>query len=207
MTGWEIGKASASRLLCAADLPTPSVIALVVAVVSILTKELLYQMTLHVGKAASSPVTIANAHHHRSDAMSSVVALVGIGGAQLGCPWADPLAGLVVTCFIWKTSLDIGRDALSDLSDACPDLETITPSVHRAVAEVEGAVVFRALRARRMGPFVALSLDLHVQPTLTVAQAAAVEMRVRDRILAASQCTDVAIRIVPASVPAYLRTS
>jgi divalent metal cation (Fe/Co/Zn/Cd) transporter len=84
----------------------PTSVAAIAAVLSIVVKEGLYHVTLRAGTRADSQATIANAHHHRSDAFTSAVALVGIGGAQLGWAICDPLAGTLVSVFIahagWK---------------------------------------------------------------------------------------------------------
>jgi len=91
--------------------------ALLAAVASIGIKEWLYQITAAVGKKQNSQVLVANAWHHRSDALSSVVALVGIAGACLGFPMLDPLAGLGVAAMVATTGVHVGWDSIQQLTD------------------------------------------------------------------------------------------
>lgn len=99
-------------------LPRPGAIALVAAVASIIVKEILYRYTVRVGRRVQSPSVIANAWHHRSDALSSLGTLVGIGCAYfLGAKWriADPVAALVVAVFIFKIAFDLIRTGIGEL--------------------------------------------------------------------------------------------
>ena len=99
-------------------LPRPGAIAVIAAAVSIVAKEALYQWTARVGKQIDSPSVVANAWHHRSDALSSIGALLGIGLAYfLGEKWriADPIAAIVVAALIVKVAIDLCRTALAEL--------------------------------------------------------------------------------------------
>ena len=87
----------------------PGELALWAAGISIVIKELLYQLTHRIGKKQNSRILIANAWHHRSDAVSSIAALIGITGATLGFPMLDPIAGFLVAGLIIKSGVDIGR--------------------------------------------------------------------------------------------------
>ena len=88
------------------------------AALAILSKEALYRVTLAVGEREDRPVVVANAHHHRSDALSSVVALCGIGGAACGAPLLDPVAAVVVAAMITRSGVQIGWEAVMGLTDA-----------------------------------------------------------------------------------------
>lgn len=99
-------------------IPRPGFIAILAAAISIVVKELLYQYTIRIGRKLDSPSVVANAWHHRSDALSSIGALLGIGAAYLlGEKWriADPIAAIVVAALIVKVSYDLCRTALADL--------------------------------------------------------------------------------------------
>ena len=99
-------------------LPRPGLVALVAAGVSIVVKEILYRYTVREGRAVDSPSVVANAWHHRSDALSSLGTLVGIACAYfLGQKWriADPIAALVVAVFIFKVAFDLVRTGLNEL--------------------------------------------------------------------------------------------
>ncbi len=100
----------------------PGRLAAIAAVVSILVKEALYWYTRHHAKRIDSGALMAEAWHHRSDALSSIGALIGIVGARMGHPLLDPVASLVICCFIAKAALDIFRDAVSKMVDhACSE--------------------------------------------------------------------------------------
>lgn len=90
---------------------------LVVAAASVASKELLFHMTFASGQNYHSPSTIANAYHHRSDALSSLVAVVGIGGALMGCAWLDPLAATVVGLMVARMGLEVAQESISGLAE------------------------------------------------------------------------------------------
>ncbi|MCZ6513786.1 MAG: cation diffusion facilitator family transporter, partial [Nitrospinae bacterium] len=106
---WEIIATDAFR--------TPTWPALVAAVISIAVKEILFRYTRAAGEITKSPSLVANAWHHRSDAFSSIAALVGIGGAMAGYPIMDPVAAIVVSVMILKVGYNIAFRGLSDLMD------------------------------------------------------------------------------------------
>ena len=102
----------------------PGVLALVAAVVSILTKEGMYWYTRFHAKKIDSSALMADAWHHRSDALSSVGALVGIAASRMGYPLMDPLSSLVICVFIEKAALDIFKDAINKMVDKACDEDT-----------------------------------------------------------------------------------
>ena len=99
-------------------------LALVAAIVSIATKEMMYWYTRYHAKKIDSSALMADAWHHRSDALSSVGALIGIGGAMLGYPVMDSVASLVIFVFIAKAAYDIFKDAIDKMVDHSCDEET-----------------------------------------------------------------------------------
>ena len=106
------------------NLQRPGALALVAAVVSIATKEIMYWYTRHYAKKIDSSALMADAWHHRSDALSSVGALVGIGGAMMGFPVMDSIASIVIFVFIAKAAYDIFKDAMDKMVDHSCDDET-----------------------------------------------------------------------------------
>jgi cation diffusion facilitator family transporter len=106
------------------DNSVPGRLALIAAIVSIVVKELMYWYTRANAKKVDSSALMADAWHHRSDALSSVGALIGIGGARLGFPVMDPLASLVIFVFIVKAAYDIFADAIDKMVDHSCDAET-----------------------------------------------------------------------------------
>ena len=125
-TGIKIGSQAVKDIIGGnyQDLQKPGVLALVAAVVSIATKEIMYWYTRHYAKKIDSSALMADAWHHRSDALSSVGALVGIGGAMMGYPVMDSVASIVIFVFIAKAAYDIFKDAMDKMVDHSCDDET-----------------------------------------------------------------------------------
>ncbi len=103
------------------SLAVPTLLPLIAAVVSIVVKEAMFRYTLHYAKVMNSAAFVADAWHHRSDAVSSVGSLVGIIGAKLGLPIMDPIAAVVIAAFILKSAYDIIKDALDKMMDSACD--------------------------------------------------------------------------------------
>ena len=181
-------------------LPRPGAIAIVAAAFSIVAKELLYRYTIHIGKQTESPSVVANAWHHRSDALSSIGALLGIGAAYfLGEKWriADPIAAIVVAALIMKVAIDLCRTALAEL---------LEKSLPRAVEEEILSIILATpnvykphnLRTRRIGADIAIEVHIRVEGNMTVNESheisKQIEIALRDRF---GERTAVAIHIEP----------
>jgi len=166
-------------------------LAMSVATFSIVAKELLFQATARVAKRINSPVLIANAWHHRSDALSSVVALIGIAGAKLGCPMLDPIAGFIVAGMVMLAGLQVGSDALKQLTDTAePEL---VGRVNKGVASIPGlweedgaplGLRYSNVRARRMGPQTHVDLTVTAKKSMSTATAASVVEKIKKGIIA-----------------------
>ena len=144
-------------------LPEPTWLAFAVATASILVKEILYRHTVRVGKQVKSDATIANAWHHRSDAISSLGTMAGIGGAiLLGDKWRilDPLAAVLVSIFIIKSGYDIMSPAVNELLEgALPEKQSA--EISELINSVNGVKGFHNLRTRKIGN--AIAVDVHVK--------------------------------------------
>ena len=160
----------------------PGTAALWMAGIAICFKEALFHVTRMVGRRSGSRVLLANAWHHRSDAISSVAALVGIGGAQWGIPLMDPIAGVLVAGLIIKTGIDIGYESIRELTDETVEEEVIS-ELGRILAEIDGVDHFHEMRARRMGPQLLVDLHIEVDSMMSISAAHQVAERVRLRIL------------------------
>ena len=123
-TGLVIGYQGVLKILKPEELEAPGLLALFAAVLSIGVKEAMYQYTRKAAKQIDSDALMADAWHHRSDALSSVGALIGIGGARLGFPVLDPVASLCICLFIAKAACEIFRDAVNKMVDESADEET-----------------------------------------------------------------------------------
>ena len=144
------------------DLAAPGQIALWAALLSIVLKELLFQYTIRRGKAIESQALVANAWHHRSDAISSIGAALGIGGALLlGNRWTvlDPIAGIIVGAMLVKTSIDLIRGSMEDLTDGSLPEET-EQEILQIIRSVPDVNAPHDLRTRRIGNRIAI--EVHV---------------------------------------------
>ncbi len=156
----EIGWDAVERLGGKASRP-PLLFAVLGPAVSIITKEILFRKTRAVGKRIHSPALIANAWHHRSDAMSSIPALVTVGIAAIGPRWAflDALGAVLVAGLILKVAWEIAAPALSELSERGADEQDVQQIANLAKS-VTGVCSVHRLRTRRLGA--GLFVDLHV---------------------------------------------
>ncbi|RPH99632.1 MAG: cation transporter [Calditrichaeota bacterium] len=152
---------------------TPNFVALLAAVISIVSKEWLYRYTAKVGRKIDSQAVIANAWHHRSDAFSSIGTAIGIGGAiVLGGKWhiLDPIAAVIVSFFIIKVAGEIAITSLHDLMEQSLD-EEIEKEIIEIAANIEGTLEPHELRTRRIGSTVAIDLHIYVDRNLKVIDA------------------------------------
>lgn len=171
--GVEILVDSAEKITAVAAgevLPRPGVIAMVAAAVSIVVKEALYQYTVRVGRKVDSPSVIANAWHHRSDALSSIGALLGIGCAYfLGEKWriADPIAAIVVAALIIKVAYDLCRTALAELLEKSLSRE-VEDEILAIISATPNVYKPHNLRTRRIGSNIAIEVHIRVDGSMTV---------------------------------------
>ena len=201
--GVEILLDSAEKIKAVIDgeiLPRPGAIAVVAAAVSIVVKEALYQYTMRKGKALDSPSVVANAWHHRSDALSSIGALLGIGAAYfLGESWriADPIAAIVVAALIMKVAIDLSSTALAELLE-----KSLPKSVEEEILQIISATpnVYKPhnLRTRRIGSSVAIEVHIRVEGSMTVFESHEISREIEHSLRARfGEQTAVAIHIEP----------
>lgn len=167
------GAETVIRSLKGEALERPTMLALVVALLSILSKEWLYRYTLRCGKKLNSPAVTANAWHHRSDAISSLGTLVGIAGAMfLGERWRilDPIAAIVVSILIIKSGYDIVKPCISELLEAALP-EDKQSEIARLVTGVPGIVAVHNLRTRRIGNGIAVDFHAKMEGDITLREA------------------------------------
>jgi len=187
-----------------ADLAAPGWIALWAALVSIAVKELLYQMTVRKGKALNSQLMVANAWHHRSDALSSVGAAIGIGGAiWLGQRWTmlDPLASVVVGLMLIKVVWDLLKTSMNELTEGSLSEET-EREIMEIITAVPGIQQPHNLRTRRIGNRIAIEAHIRMDGSMSLneahEQATAVERKLKERF---GSSTYVSIHMEPIGTP------
>jgi cation diffusion facilitator family transporter len=155
------------------DLPKPGYIALIAAIVSIVLKELLYHWTAKVGKRTNSPAVTANAWHHRSDALSSIGSLIGIGGAIiLGQKWTilDPVASCGISIAIIVVAVKMAMPSLNELLEASLP-EAIENEIIVTASSVKGVKDIHNLKTRRNGISAIIDAHIVVDPSISVTEA------------------------------------
>ncbi len=182
-TGVGIGRTGVMRIVSGdyRSLAVPGAIALIAAVVSILSKEAMYRYTLHYAKLIGSAAFTADAWHHRSDALSSIGSLIGIGGAMLGVPVMDSIASVVICLFILKAAFDILRDAFRKMLDTSCG-EAFDEQLSAFVAAQEDVVRVDSLRSRMFGDRVYIDLEIGVDGSKSLREAHGVAERVHERV-------------------------
>ncbi len=166
------------------SLGEPGMLALVAALVSIVLKEVLYRYTVWVGKRVDSQSVVANAWHHRSDALSSIGTAVGIGGAiLLGPSWRvlDPVAAVIVSVFIIKVAFELIGPTIDELLEkSLPD--DVEDEILKAVTSVDGVRDPHNLRTRKIGNACAVTVHVRMDGDLTVNQSHALTRTIESRI-------------------------
>ena len=185
-------------------LPRPGAVALLAAAVSIVVKEILYRYTVREGRKVSSPSMIANAWHHRSDALSSLGTLAGIGCAYfLGEKWriADPIAALVVAVFIFKIAFDLIRTGLDELLERSLPDDVEQEILHIVTANPEVREPHN-LRTRRIGASIAVELHVRVDGAMSVSRSHELTVDIERRLRARfGEGTMIAIHVEPVKAP------
>lgn len=182
-TGIKIGSQAVKDIIGGnyQSLQKPGVLALVAAVVSIATKEIMYWYTRHYAKKIDSSALMADAWHHRSDALSSVGALVGIGGAMMGFPVMDSIASIVIFVFIAKAAYDIFKDAMDKMVDHSCDDETEKEMRDFVLAQKEVLSV-DLLHTRIFGNKIYVDVEIGVNGSYTLRQAHEIAEKVHEGI-------------------------
>lgn len=162
-------------------LTVPGKLALAAAVISIVTKEGMFWYTRINAKKIRSSALMADAWHHRSDALSSVGSFVGILGARLGFPIMDPLASVIISFFILKAAFDIFLDAISKMTDhACSD--PVVNALRKTILAVPGVEGIDVLRTRDFGSMIYVDVEIQAEGSLTLYEAHDIAQQVHDDI-------------------------
>ena len=180
------GASSIYAFIKGQQLEKPGMVALIAALVSIVAKEILYQYTVIEGKKLDSQAVIANAWHHRSDALSSIGTAIGIGGAiLLGENWRvlDPVAAVIVSFFIIKVAIQLLIPCVDELLEkSLPD--EVEKEIEQALLSFPGVSEPHHLRTRRIGSYYAIEVHVRMDGNITLEEAhvtaTAIEHRLKD---------------------------
>ena len=181
LVGGTIGVNAVKDIIGGGVQETPGILALVAAVVSIVTKESLFWYTRGYAKKYRSTALHAEAWHQRSDALSSIGALIGIAGARMGVPVMEPIASLIIALFILRVAVRIFRDAIDQMVDKSASEETET-AFRTTALEQPGVMGVELLRTRMFGNRVYVDLEIAVDPEMKLAAAHEIAERVHDAI-------------------------
>lgn len=165
----------------AGELSAPGVLALWAAVISIVVKEGMFWITRWGAKKVDSDALMADAWHHRSDALSSIGSFVGILGARLGIPVLDPIASLVICIFILKAAIDIFKDAMEKMVDHACDEDTVN-EIKNVVLADEDVLGLDMIRTRMFGPKIYVDIDIALPGDMTLLESHRIAERVHGRL-------------------------
>lgn len=157
------------RLFDPESLSKPELVALIAAMISVVAKELLYHYTVAVAKKHRSNLLRANAWHHRSDAISSIIVVVGVIGSMAGLVYLDGIASVLVAFMVAKIGWDLGWSSVHELVDRGLDAEDVA-AIRAKIMEVDGVKAMHDLRTRLMGGNAFVDVDILVESTLTVSE-------------------------------------
>lgn len=183
ITGFGIGAAALKNITSGDynNIVVPGILALVAAIVSIVSKEAMYWYTRYNAKRIDSSALMADAWHHRSDAFSSIGALIGIAGARLGFPIMDSIASLVIFVFIIKAAYDIFKDAIDKMVDHACDDATVN-QIRECVMKHEDVLGIDMLQTRIFGNKIYVDLEIATDGSYTLSKAHTIAETVHDDI-------------------------
>jgi len=163
-------------------LPVPDVMTLGIAAISILVNEWLYHYTKRIARRTRSKLLLANAWHQRSDAITSLVVLFGIGAVLLGYPLADAVAAVVVALMVAKIGLNLVIQSIKELVDTSLPPETVD-EIRTAIHAIDGVEGIHLLRTRQMGEDAYIDAHIVVDPRITVSEGHMIGDAVRDDLI------------------------
>lgn len=183
MTGIGIGIASIKKIILGQSdgIESPKEIALIAAIISIATKEVMFRYTRAVAKKLNSDAFMADAWHHRSDAFSSIGSLIGIGAAMLGFKIMDPIAGLIICIFIFKIAFDVIMVAISKMLDTSCGKE-YEDKMTNFISAQEGVIGVDLLRTRTFGNKIYVDAEISVDGDLRLREAHSIAERVHNEV-------------------------
>ncbi len=185
------------RMMEPALLSHPGMLAMSIALLSVVSKEAIYRYTARVARRLRSKMLLANAWHSRSDAISSIVVMIGVGGAMAGFPWLDAVAAIAVALMIGKIGWDLLWQSLQELIDTALQPEQVE-EIRQAILEVDGVRDCHMLRTRHSGSDSLVDVHIIVDPMLSVSEGHQIGEHVRLRLIdELEHVADVTVHIDP----------
>ena len=181
LVGGAIGIGAVKDIVSGSTAEVPGLLALIAAIVSIVTKESLFWYTRGYAKKYRSTALHAEAWHQRSDALSSIGALIGIAGARMGVPVMEPVASLIIALFILRVAVRIFKEAIDQMVDHSCN-EEAEDAFRTTALEQPGVLSVELLRTRMFGNRVYVDLEIAADPNLTLAAAHEIAEDVHDAI-------------------------
>ena len=185
------------RIMEPESLLHPSYLAIIIAAISIAANEFLYRYTIRVADKFRSNILRANAWHHRSDAISSLIVLIGVGGTILGIEYLDAVAAIGVALIIIKIGWSFSLQSIRELVDTGLEPETVE-TINETILKVDGVKQLHSLRSRRMGGDALVDVHILVPPKLSVSEGHFIGEKVREQLIKhVDEVTDVMVHIDP----------
>ncbi len=183
ITALGIGESGVTKIAAGnyADIKTPGLLALIAAAISMIVKEAMYWYTKINAKKINSTALMADAWHHRSDALSSVGAFAGILGARLGLAVLDPVASVIICVFIAKTAVSIFKDAIDKMVDKSCDKQT-EEKISALTLRQEGVISIYNLKTRMFGNRIYVDLEIVADKNKSLEDAHSIADKVHDEI-------------------------
>lgn len=172
---------SAVRAIMRQEFVAPLNIALFAAVISIVIKEALFRYTIKVGEISNNPAVIADAWHHRSDAYSSIAALIGIAGAKIFFLYLDPLAAIVVSALIVRIAFGLIRSNVGIMMDERPQAAFIA-NIRAVARDSEGVIRIDSIKVHRRGSTFTIDLEIAINGSVSVDEGHRIASGVRNKL-------------------------
>ena len=181
ITALGIGYAGLNSLLNPSELQIPKLIALIAAIISIITKELMFQYSKYHAKKIKSDALMADAWHHRSDALSSIGSLIGIGFAMMGYPIFDAIASIIICLLIIKVSLDIFRSSVDKIIDKSCDEDTLD-EIRSIILSNENVLGIDSIKTRQFGNKLYVDVEISLDKDLSFVKAHDISERIHNKL-------------------------
>jgi cation diffusion facilitator family transporter len=195
--GVGIGWDAATRLFNPDELLQPTMLAIIIAGISVVSKEAIYHYTMHYAKKHRSEMLRANAWHSRTDAISSIVVVIGVAGTMAGLAYLDAIAAIIVALMVAKIGWDLGYQAIQELIDTGLEPEMVE-EIREKVLEVKEVQSLHMLRTRRMGGHALADVHIQVNPRISVSEGHQVAETVRYMMIREFEdLSDVMVHIDP----------